>query len=237
MEPTTHTGVLMSYQLCKFASASAGIANTFGPAINVRANPPKAESYKTYMAALALTAPDDWGFLAGSTLYGGFINGFNGGLTADQISYYAGVTMNTPVKGLKIGAAYDYLGTTDEFQEARGGDSTLYANAVSVYTSFQATEKLSFHLRGEYATTDTGIFGTAVTGTGVNSKILAGTATVQYDLWANVLSRLEFRWDHEAGENMIGYGGDPRDSDGSVGASGKGVRDYFTIALNLIYKF
>ena len=31
IEPTTHTGILLSYQLCKWASASAGIANTFGP--------------------------------------------------------------------------------------------------------------------------------------------------------------------------------------------------------------
>src|SRR6185369_9500924 len=106
--------------LCKFASVSAGIANTFGPSINARANPPKAESYKAYMGSVALTAPDDWGFLSGSTLYAGIINGFNSGLTADQTSYYLGATINTPVKGLRVGASYDYLGTTDEFAETRG---------------------------------------------------------------------------------------------------------------------
>src|SRR5437016_11374732 len=78
IEPQTHTGVLASYRFNDMISASAGIANTIGPTINDRANPPKAESFKTYMGSLALTAPESMGFLAGSTLYGGIVNGFNG---------------------------------------------------------------------------------------------------------------------------------------------------------------
>jgi len=229
IEPTTHTGVLMSYQLCKFASASAGIANTFGPSINARANPPKSESYKTYMGSVALTAPDDWGFLSGSTVYAGIINGFNNGITADQTSYYLGATVATPVKGLRLGVSYDYLGTTDEFAETRGGDRTLYGNAFALYASFQATEKLGLHLRGEYASTDTDVTATPLLGAGVD-RVFAATATVQYDLWANVVSRLEFRWDHADG-NSNAYGGD------LAKGSPAGKPDYFTLALNLIYKF
>ena len=56
----------------------------------------KAESYKTYMGSVSFTAPKDWGFVAGSTLYGGIINGFNAasvkGGAADQTSYYVGST-------------------------------------------------------------------------------------------------------------------------------------------------
>src|SRR5205807_1324156 len=37
MEPTTHTGVLMSYQVCEMLSVNLGIANTLGPTINGRA--------------------------------------------------------------------------------------------------------------------------------------------------------------------------------------------------------
>ena len=231
IEPTTHTGLLGSYQITKFASVSAGIANTFGPQINQRANGPKAESYKTYMAAVALTAPDDWGFLAGSTLYGGFVNGFNSGageIGGDQTSVYGGVTLNTPIKALKVGAAYDYASTTDEF-EAQG-----WANAVAGYISFQATEKLSLHGRAEYTSTDTAL----LDGVGdVTGKVLAFTGTVQYDLWKNVLSRLEVRWDKQVGSgNMVGYGGDTRHESNNSGP-GSGVREYVTIALNLIYKF
>ena len=101
----------------------------------------------------------------------------------------------------------------------------------------QAAEKLSFHLRGEYAWTDS----TLIAGSndpsggfpGGNSEVLAATATIQYDLWKNVLSRLEFRWDHQAGDNdMTGYGGDL-----SKPASTNGKRNAYLLALNLIYKF
>lgn len=85
IEPTTHTGVLLSYTVNEMISASAGIANTFGPTINGRAFPTgnpltggtKAESYKTYMADVAFTAPTNWGWAGGSTVYAAVINGFN----------------------------------------------------------------------------------------------------------------------------------------------------------------
>ena len=238
IEPTTHTGILASYQICKLASISAGIANTFGPMINQRGNPPKAESYKTYMAAAALTAPDDWGFLAGSTLYAGFISGFNSANEGvDQVSYYGGVTLNTPIKALKVGVAYDYAGTTSDRPVSDPGDnqSSLYANAVAGYLSFQATEKLSLHGRAEYATTDTGVLDNSAGGH--DSQVFALTGTIQYDLWKNVLSRLEVRWDKQVGSgDMVGYGGNLA-KDATEPGSGHDKRDYFTIALNLIYKF
>ena len=230
IEPTTHTGVLMSYQLCKWASASAGMANTFGPSINARGNPPKAESYKTYMASLGLTAPEEWGFVSGSTLSACIINGFNSGTAggADQTSFYVGSTLNTPVKWLKVGASYDHLATTSDF----GGSS--YANAFGLYSSIQVPDsKVSVHFRGEYANTDTSLFGSGANLSGGNSEVFAATATLQYDLWQNVLSRLEFRWDHLCGDNdMTTFGGRLED-----GESNGSLRNYYTIALNLIYKF
>ncbi len=236
IEPTTHTGVLLSYQLCKFASASAGMANTFGPTINGRANPPQAESYKTYMGALALTAPDGWGFLSGSSLSGCVINGFNAGTAAggvDQTSYYMGASLNTPFKWLKVGASYDHLATTDH-SFTPGSDTSWYANAWGLYTSMTVNEKLSVHLRGEYANTDTTLLGSAANIPG-GSQVVAATATVQYDLWRNVLSRLEFRWDHLAGSSeQTYYGGDL--APGGAGTPGH-LHNYYTVALNIIYKF
>jgi hypothetical protein len=243
IEPTTHTGVLMSYQINKSVSVSAGIANTVGPVIGLdvvpnpgRANPPKAESYKSYMASTALTAPEEWGFIAGSTLYGGFVSGFNGG--ADTLSLYVGATINTPVKNLKVGAAFDYLGSTAEF-----GADEFYANAWALYTSFQATEKMSLHLRGEYASTDTGILGTGTLGTSIpghNSEVVSVTGTIQYDLWANVISRLEVRWDHQAGDgDMMPFGGYLAGGGGGSGvASNENYkRNAYMVAANIIYKF
>lgn len=236
IEPTTHTGVLMSYQFNEMFSASVGIANTFGPTINQKAQDTglQAESYKTYMGSIAFTAPEDWGFMAGSTLYAGVINGFNAGSIrggADQTSYYIGGTLATPIEGLRLGASYDYLGISD--QTRAGVDvSSGYANAVALYASFQATEKLSLHGRGEYFSITPSADGTATGSTvpaGLASKIFAYTATVQYDLWQNVISRLEFRWDHQAGGAGRAFGGKTA-GDGSD-------KNAFMLAANIIYKF
>jgi len=84
IEPTTHTGILASYKITDLVNVSGGIANTVGPIINNRAFPAggvangtQAESYKTYMGAVSLSAPQDWGFIGGSTLSAGVVNGFN----------------------------------------------------------------------------------------------------------------------------------------------------------------
>ena len=92
---------------------------------------------------------------------------------------------------------------------------------------------MSLHLRGEYASTDTTVLGSGANLPGGNSEVLAFTGTVQYDMWKNVISRLEFRWDHQAGDNnMTGYGGDLADA-----SSGNNKRNAYLLALNLIYKF
>ena len=191
-------------------SVVAGVANTFGPAINERAFPDDAESYKTYMGAITLTAPESWGFLAGSTLSGGVINGFNSGANAangaNQTSWYVGGTMNTPLKGLKIGASYDYAGVSDQPQT----DDATYANATALYLSYQVTEKMTLFARGEYASSDA-LNSTATPLLGAD-KVFAVTGTLQYDLWKNVLSRLEFRWDHAADGNDAYGGTDPGDA-------------------------
>jgi len=235
IEPTTHTGILGTYQIAKWASASFGIANTFGPVINQKADAGglQAESYKTYMGSVTLTAPEEWGGLAGSALYFGIINGLSSTSAGafDQTSWYVGATVNATPK-LKFGASFDYLGTTDRFN---GGD--FYANAWALYSSFQATDKLSVHLRGEYATTDAGFFGDAAGATvNGNSEVFALTGTLQYDIWANVLSRLEIRWDHLAGDGgQTGYGGTP--PGGGGGGTTGSKRNNVLFAANIIYKF
>jgi hypothetical protein len=224
IEPTTHTGLMATYAFADFLSASAGVVNTFGPKINERAFPDKAESYKAYMGALTLTAPESWGFLAGSTLTGVIMNGFNSaspavGQAADQTSWYVGTSINTPVAGLKLGASYDYAGVGGQTLTE---DESGYANAVALYASYQVTEKLSFHARGEYATS-------GLESTFLARKVFAATGTLQYDLWQNVVSRLEFRWDHAA-DGSTPYGGTIADDPGTK-------KNSFILLANLAYKF
>lgn len=219
IEPQTHTGVLGTYRFSDLVRASAGVANTYGPWINDRAwnNPynPKAESYKTYMGSIALTAPDEFGFLAGSTLYAGIVNGFSSGLDENASSYYVGATLATPVTGLRLGGSLDVLDVHNE-----GGETW----SVAGYASFQATEKLSFHGRAEYLKDrgDQQILGLD------SDKVLGVTGTVQYDLWENVLSRLELRWDHSLSGNKT-FGAD------EFGDPDR--KNAWMLAGNIVYKF
>ena len=231
IEPPAHTGIRAAYQFTETFAAIAGVANTFGPKINERAFPARAESYKTYMGSMVFTVPSDAGFMAGATLCGCVINGYNSGANAgagaDQTSWYVGGTLNTPVKGLKLGAAYDYAGVS--VQPLSGAN---YANATAIYASYQATEKLSLHARGEYASSDAlNSSGKPLLGA---SKVFAVTATVQYDLWKNVLSRIEFRWDHAA-DGTDAYGGSP--VPGSTAPVPGTRRNSYILLADISYKF
>jgi hypothetical protein len=241
IEPQTHTGVLATYRFSDLVSASVGIANTVGPSINERAFPPyqygsdaKAESYKTYMGSVALTAPDSLGFLAGSTLYAGVVNGYSGSYEGNQTSYYLGATVATPVTGLRLGAAYDQLDVHNP-NSYRGGDTW----AVSGYASFQATEKLSLHARAEYLKDCgrqkffEGYYYDYYYGQGLSDDTLALTLTAQYDLWKNVLSRLELRWDHSLNNENV-FGSSTYEYEG-YGEPTRG--NAWMLAANIIYKF
>ena len=210
IEPHTHTGLLATYQVFDSLGIAAGIANTMLPPINLRST--RAESHKTYMASAAFTVPEDVGFLAGSTVYAGFVEGFGGSTEEDQGNFYAGATFNTPVAGVKAGAAFDYV---TDILGVEGADARTYAG----YLSFEATEKMSIHARAEYADVDDVFAG----------DIFALTGTLEYDLWRNVLSRLEVRWDHAASGGAL-FGRDDA-------AGNPSRKNEYLIAANLIYKF
>ena len=231
IEPTTHTGLLLTYQLNDMLGFSAGIANTFGPRINQQAwANGRAESFKTYMGSVAFSAPKEWGFVGGSTLYAGIINGLNTGFTtsgARDTHFYIGGAITTPMKGLKLGASYDYAAIDDT---STTPDGDLWAAAL--YASFSPEgSKFGVHLRGEYASHTPGL--ATVTAFGSQnlifpSKVFALTGTVQYDLWKNVLSRVEARWDHAA-NGADAFGGDP--------GGAPALKNHFMVVANLIYKF
>ena len=229
IEPLALTGLLAAYQFSPVISAQGGIANTWSTGINNRSDPPKAESYKAYIGGVTLTAPDSLGFLAGSTLAGGVINGFDAGASqATKTSFYVGGTMKTPLKCLSVGIAYDYVALANANTIDPGtGDTVIhnsgYQNASALYLLWQATEKLTFNTRGEYFSQSQ-----YLVGSGMPSQAFAVTETVQYDLWKNVISRLEFRWDHSA-SGQDAYGGTQSGS--------PSLKNAFLVAANLIYKF
>lgn len=253
MEPTTHTGIQATYQVCETVSVSGGIANTFGATINGRAfmgpantgpggtittQGPQSESYKTYLGAMTFTAPTNSGFLSGSTVTACIINGYNAAVTqsgangADQTSLYAGATVNTPVTGLKAGVSYDYAFANTQPAPGTSAENSAYAHVLGLFASYQVNEKLSVYGRGEYAAS-TGapsgipnVAASSIVGWGPKN-VYELTGTVQYDLWKNVLSRFEARWDHS--EHGLAYGG--------TTAGLPMGENYITLLVDIAYKF
>lgn len=221
ISPTTMTGVLGTYRFTESISVSGGIANTADTVINSRANPPQAESFKAYTGTVALTAPESWGWVAGSSLYAGALCGWDTLAPGNRNNYYVGATVNTPVTGLKAGLAFDYAHMRNGATTASvispvfaAGVNNQYAWAL--YLSYQATEKMSLHGRAE-TIREQG------PGAGADNEAYALTGTLQYDLWENVLSRLEIRWDH---------GDQP-----SYENPGNLQKNEVMVAANFIYKF
>jgi hypothetical protein len=217
LEPTQHTGVLANYQLSEAVGVSAGVANTWHQGINTRSE--RGESHKTYMAAIALTAPDAMGFMAGSSLYAGVVDGFSGN-PSDTTSVYVGGSLLTPVEGLAVGAAFDY-----RFNGPNGlTPDSNWAYAIAGYLTYRATEKLAFSGRADYTEGSDGTWFDAGTA-GVSDRqneLFALTATAEYALWANVITRAEFRWDHALTDDK---------------PYGRSDENAMTLAANVIFKF
>jgi len=213
VNPALYLGITGNYKICNEASVLLGVVNR-GETFAIYGQNQANLSSKDYVAMVTLTAPDNWGFIKGSSLIFGAVQGFD---NAAVDNYNVSATINTPVTGLKAGLAVDIV--QDRVFSASG---TIYG----LYTTYQATDKLSLNLRGEYA--DTSKLGTLYNGGSIfaGSKGEELTATVEYDLWANMVTRAEFRWDH----TEMGSGQFPT-------AGGGTTQSYYTLALNVIYKF
>jgi hypothetical protein len=232
LEPTEHTGMLATYKFSDMVSASLGVANTLEAGIDARDNYHYFGNnnigtlngnfahywWKTVMGSVTITAPSNMGFMSGSSFYLGAVNGFNG--AEDQLNVYAGAVLNTPLKELTTGFAFDFV----QYQ-APGYDHADAYN-FGLYATYKATDKLSFNGRAEYGWHDYELQTGGVGALGDESWY-GITGTVEYDLWANVMTRAEVRYE----------------TDGSFTAAHRGVSaaGYSTcglgLYLNVIYKF
>jgi len=226
LEPFGHTGILASYQVNDIIGVSGGVANgdsgfglnggsltAAGFASGQAGSSFRgmlAESARVYMGSVVVKAPESTGWLSGSSLYVGAVNGDANGSKNDPTLLYVGVSLATPIKELTLGASADLL--------FNGGKGNSYANAYAFYTGYQITEKLKANNRFEYATSGYGAFLPGRT----EDKIIGETFTLDYALWANVLTRGEFRWD--------------RAVDGGKGPF-NGQKNDLSITASVVYKF
>jgi hypothetical protein len=254
LEPTTHTGILGTYKINDIVTVEAGVADTAYAGSGFYTASYNTGLYlPTFMGLATLTAPDSFGWAKGGTFSAGFITtsgstaqepasstgGFGAGSHGDgATSYYLGLTLPTPVAALKVGGAFDYLNAYD---------IGAYTWDLAGYSTFQVNDKLSFNLRAEYLNAGGNTaFGTSVNGgafsTGFPYGVAAGgkqqaqeiTATVQYSLWANVLTRVEFRWDHVNHGSGYASAGDQTSSVTGVATQ---QQDAYLLAVQAIYTF
>ncbi len=208
IEPTTHTGVLGTYKINDDVSVQAGISDeelANGAGINGVPGNGHPLTSPEILALVSLTAPDSFGALKGATLS---VGGTDNTFTAGPKNVYVGATIPTPLAALKFGAAYDYVTVF----------GAGHANVFGLYATYAATDKLTFNGRAE-------LFKQTAAYVEANSKNGEEfTVTAQYALWANVLSRVEARWDHA--ENAAAF------------TEGTGaVRDAIFLGAQVIYTF
>ena len=187
IEPTSHQGVLLSYKLLDNVSVNAGVANNYNAVLN---NSAAASSGFTYIASASITAPDSLGFLKGAVLTAGLVDGklssaptgvleeFNVSTVPDLTLIYVGATLPTGIDGVNLGVAWDRVNA--------GGDHL--GDALAGYVSIKLSDKATLNTRVEYVASAVST---------VDFENLTTTLTLDYKLWANVVSRLEYRWQRD----------------------------------------
>jgi len=184
LEPFTHTGVLASTSLSDSISVSLGLANAFDSTAGLHNGTIDGDGNFAYLAGLEITAPESLGFLSGSTLYIGYVDGASAGADNDDEDslFYVGGSMSSPIDGVSLGVAYD------DREYGNGADD---ADAVALYAVWDVSDGVS--LAGRYDTLDDGSDTTSM-----------WSATLGYSVWENVLTRLEYNYetgDREHGDS------------------------------------
>ena len=230
--PRTHTGVLASTSLTDGLSVSVGLTNGFDAATGLENND---GAQLGYILGTELTVPDGLGFLGGSTVYVGYVNGNdegnpNGAVSDDGVAgvrgddntlLYIGATINTPIEGVAVGVAYD-----DRVWETSIGH--MESDSVGVYAAYSLSDDVSLSARYDIGT---------IEGWGSEDTFDNIALTLDYSIWENVQTRLELGWESGAGALATGAASPNRNNvyDSAPAPAGAGSSSYF--ALNAFYSF
>ena len=215
LEPRTHTGLLAATEIADGLSVSAGLINGFDSSNGDN----DGHADLGYVLGADFTLPDSLGFLGGSTLYVGYVDGSDegqGGNTDDNTLLYIGASVNTPIEGLAVGIAYD------DRQTGAKGES---ADSVAVYATYSLSDDASISLRYDNGTIEQGT---------AEDSFDNLALTLDYSIWENVTTRLELGWESGLGELAQKAG---EKYSGLKRATQDGGADSSYFALNAFYSF
>ena len=230
MEPRTHTGLMAATSLTDGLSVSFALTNGFDSSNGDN----DGAGQLGYVLGAELAVPDSLGFLGGSTVYVGYVNGNDDGnqhtwddastADVDESGYngddntllYIGASVNTPIEGVAIGVAYD-----DRVWETANGRTE--SDSVALYATYSLSEDASLSVRYDSGTVEFG---------GQEDSFDNLALTLDYSIWENVLTRFEMGWESGVGPLGTQAAGQFRNVyDGSPA----GNSSYF--ALNAFYSF
>jgi len=248
-EPLTHTGLLAATEITEGLSVSFALVDGFDAGTVRTWEGDDGNTMDTsghgdfgYVLGAEFTIPDSLGFLGGSSIYVGYVDGsdagnWNIGQTPDDPAtadvdetawvsnqdnelLYIGASVNTPIEGVAIGVAYD------DRQWGNGGDS----DSVALYATYSLSEDASLSVRYDNGNVDFG---------GGNEDSFDNLAlTLDYSIWENVLTRFEMGWESgvgAVGQQALTGGARPSTTSGGGVYDGHGNSSYF--ALNAFYSF
>jgi hypothetical protein len=211
IEPTVHTGLLAMYPGVDAMEhdesnylLSLGVANTVSPRINGTA---ENVDRKTLLAGLTYLLPESLDPLGGSVFSVGYVNGraLTGAAAIEHL--YLGLGLPLPTDRWRMGLVYDA-----RMLAGPGNDDSVFG----VYLGRRLNDRLWLNLRGEIFRDGDRLFSAESSAEQTDGHGI--TATLVYQLWENVISRLEYRWDH-------------------YDAPVNGRRNSQALHLNLIYQF
>jgi len=194
IQPTVHTGLLAFfpgtgrpgvdalYEWDSRYQIALGVANTTDPRIN---GTPVNADRKTLLAGFMWELPEALGLLGGSRFSLGYVNG-------------RARTGNDPIQNLSLGLGL--LPNSEKWNLSLTHDSRILPGAgnddsvFGLYVGHTLSDDLSLSVRAEIYQEGAKLYSDESAAEQTDGQGL--TLTLNYKIWENVKSRLEYRWDN-----------------------------------------
>lgn len=194
IQPTVHTGLMAFfpgtgrpgvdalYEWDSTYQIALGVANTNDPRINgTNANADR----KTLLAGLQWELPESLGPLARSRFSLGYVNGRDRTSSAPIQNLYLGLGLLPDSERWNLSLTHD-----SRILHGAGNDDSVFG----LYVGRTLSDELSLAARGEIYQEGAKLYSGESAAEQTDGQAL--TLTLNYKIWENVISRLEYRWDH-----------------------------------------